>query len=265
LFEATINVNETLQNIKVTFAKVDTIPTNTEPPKETEKVFKYLQITLSNGKDKVKQGNLKFKVEKTWIEQNNLNKKLVRLYRYTNQWDELQTNIIEEDATYVYYEAITPGFSYFKISATTPPQEVKIQPTTQPNIAATTSANNNSQDQTKTQTQNITKVDNKQTQPENNKVLKDNLNNTTSSSKNIFIFLGLAIIIIIAGLSFALIKRKHAAPHPDEDKAIILLEDYLKKVKERNINIDLAKENLLKKGWNKSLVEKAIKDFEKKK
>lgn len=127
-YEATINVNENLENIKVTFAKVDTTPTGTEAPKQEEKVFKYIQISLSSGKEKIKQANLKFKVEKSWLEQNKLDKNLVRLFRYTTQWDELSTKISKEDTTYVYFEAITPGFSYFKIS-TIQKNEIIIQTT----------------------------------------------------------------------------------------------------------------------------------------
>jgi PGF-pre-PGF domain-containing protein len=82
------------------------------------KVYRYVKITKENLDDEnIAQGKIKFKVEKSWINANNINVTTIALYRYTNgQWNRLATNKISEDSNYVFFEAATPGFSYFAIS-----------------------------------------------------------------------------------------------------------------------------------------------------
>ena len=61
---------------------------------------------------------MSFRVTKTWLTQNKLESADVSLYRYKDDaWNELSTKVISTDATYVNYEAVTPGFSYFAIGA----------------------------------------------------------------------------------------------------------------------------------------------------
>lgn len=58
-----------------------------------------------------------FKVEKSWMINNNVDKAAIRLYRYNaNAWNELSTEVTNEDDQYVYFESQTPGFSPFAIS-----------------------------------------------------------------------------------------------------------------------------------------------------
>ncbi|WP_406657114.1 PGF-pre-PGF domain-containing protein [Methanolobus sp. ZRKC2] len=59
-----------------------------------------------------------FKVEKDWMEKNSVSSDNVHLYRYSDDaWNKLETEIVREDDTYVYFESSTPGFSPFAISA----------------------------------------------------------------------------------------------------------------------------------------------------
>jgi hypothetical protein len=55
-------------------------------------------------------------VEKSWLDENNLDASTVNLYRYEgNLWNALPTTVVSEDETYVHFESPTPGFSPFAI------------------------------------------------------------------------------------------------------------------------------------------------------
>lgn len=59
-----------------------------------------------------------FKVEKSWMEENNIDSAAVNLYRYAdNTWNKLPADVTGEDDSYVYYAAQPTGFSPFAISA----------------------------------------------------------------------------------------------------------------------------------------------------
>lgn len=53
----------------------------------------------------------------------------VILYRYTNSWTKLETKMTSQDSQNYYFEATTPGFSYFAIGAE---KETTTTPTTSP-------------------------------------------------------------------------------------------------------------------------------------
>ncbi|WP_256623171.1 PGF-pre-PGF domain-containing protein [Methanolobus chelungpuianus] len=57
-----------------------------------------------------------FKVEKSWLEDNDADAASVKLYRYADSsWNALSTSFAGEDDTYIYFESRTPGFSPFAI------------------------------------------------------------------------------------------------------------------------------------------------------
>jgi len=82
-------------------------------------VYRYMSVSFTNIDDSnVQSAKIKFKVEKSWIEQNSVDASSAALYRYSGGvWNNLQTVKTGEDGVHVYYEAATPGFSYFAISA----------------------------------------------------------------------------------------------------------------------------------------------------
>lgn len=94
-----------------------------ELPKEVKsfgkKVYKNLEVSKSPVlKDELIENiNVNFKVQKSWLTENELNKNQIALHHYADdQWEELETSLGEEDETYVHYSAGTPGFSYFVIA-----------------------------------------------------------------------------------------------------------------------------------------------------
>ncbi|SFM68305.1 S-layer protein domain-containing protein [Methanolobus profundi] len=59
-----------------------------------------------------------FKVERSWLEENNIVASTVHLYRYTDgSWNALPTSVTEEDDEFVHFESETPGFSPFVIGS----------------------------------------------------------------------------------------------------------------------------------------------------
>jgi PGF-pre-PGF domain-containing protein len=82
------------------------------------KVYKYIEITksLAFREGDMVNPEIDFKIEKSWLTDEGLNKDNLGLFRYVdNEWVELISTINKEDSDYVYYTAETPGFSYFAI------------------------------------------------------------------------------------------------------------------------------------------------------
>ncbi|WP_321429478.1 S-layer protein domain-containing protein [uncultured Methanolobus sp.] len=84
----------------------------------------YQQMNIWVGKsgfvtpENVENLMITFKVEKSWLEGNNIEAGTVYLYRYADgSWNALPTSITEEDADFVYFESQTPGFSPFAIGS----------------------------------------------------------------------------------------------------------------------------------------------------
>jgi PGF-pre-PGF domain-containing protein len=64
----------------------------------------------------LENGSVDFKVNKTWIEENNVSEAMVTLQRYDKEWQPLSTEKVGEDKNYVYFKAKTPGYSFFAIT-----------------------------------------------------------------------------------------------------------------------------------------------------
>ncbi|MDW7732327.1 MAG: PGF-pre-PGF domain-containing protein [Methanolobus sp.] len=59
-----------------------------------------------------------FRVERSWLEENNIDMDSVKLYRYeNNSWNSLPAIMTGNDEEYIYFESQTPGFSPFAISS----------------------------------------------------------------------------------------------------------------------------------------------------
>ncbi|MDD4878184.1 MAG: PGF-pre-PGF domain-containing protein [Candidatus Nanoarchaeia archaeon] len=81
-------------------------------------VNEYIEINAPKLEGKLKEAKIKFSVEKKWLEEKGFKADEVVLQRLNgNFWRKLTTNKVKEDASNAYYEAITPGFSLFAITA----------------------------------------------------------------------------------------------------------------------------------------------------
>jgi PGF-pre-PGF domain-containing protein len=89
-----------------------------EPP--AGKVYQYADIIVGEKgaglPGALKNGSVEFKIEKSWINDNNVNESLVTLQWYNNSWEPLYTEKIGEDKNYVYFKSKTPGFFFFAIT-----------------------------------------------------------------------------------------------------------------------------------------------------
>ncbi len=117
-----IEVFNQVNNVEVTITRTFEQPSNVAISASTssdEKVYTYLKVEKTNIEDKdIKSVKIKFKVEKSWLSDNNINPASVILKRYENGvWNELSTNKMSEDGNFVYYESISPGLSVFAIAA----------------------------------------------------------------------------------------------------------------------------------------------------
>jgi PGF-pre-PGF domain-containing protein len=85
-----------------------------EPP--ADKLYKYINIWVGNSgfatPDNIENPVVYFKVEKSWIQDKNMDKSSINLNRYNNsKWEQLSTNLSGEDDNYLYFTANTQGFS----------------------------------------------------------------------------------------------------------------------------------------------------------
>jgi len=85
-------------------------------------VYKHLNIQVGNSgfanSKNIENAIVGFKVNKKWITENNINMDTITLQHFNgDQWDSLNTGKVGEDDEYTYFEAETPGFSPFAITA----------------------------------------------------------------------------------------------------------------------------------------------------
>jgi PGF-pre-PGF domain-containing protein len=88
-------------------------------------VYKNVNIWVGSGgianSDNIENAVVGFRVEKSWLEKNGVDtddKDSLNLWYYDEKWSKLDTTKLDENNnTYVYYEAKTPGFGSFAIVA----------------------------------------------------------------------------------------------------------------------------------------------------
>jgi PGF-pre-PGF domain-containing protein len=86
-------------------------------------VYKNINIWVGNSgfssPDNLENATITFRLKKTWISEQSIDRSKVTLYRYSqNMWNPLSTVLKGENGDYVYFIAETPAFSPFAISST---------------------------------------------------------------------------------------------------------------------------------------------------
>ncbi len=114
--EINIQVVNKVNSVYITIRKLDAKPT--EIAEASGKVYHYISVVKEKIEDEdILTATMKFKVEKPWITDNDIDSATIALNRFAaDKWNKLNTTKIDEDDDYIYYEAVTPGFSYFAIS-----------------------------------------------------------------------------------------------------------------------------------------------------
>ncbi len=111
-----IDVKNKANDVEIKVTKLATKPA-TVVHEIKGKVYQYVEVDKTNIKDEdISKAVIEFRVEKSWLTANNIAENHIAINRYTTTWEELSTEKISSDFSYVYYKATTTGFSYFAIS-----------------------------------------------------------------------------------------------------------------------------------------------------
>ena len=99
------------------------------------KIYKSFNVWVGNAgygdSDNILNAAVDFKVEKSWMQENNIDKSSIVLYKYNDkkkEWIELIPTITGEDDKFVYFTAKVPGYSSFLIAG----KDAKTQLTEEP-------------------------------------------------------------------------------------------------------------------------------------
>jgi PGF-pre-PGF domain-containing protein len=109
-----INASTTIRNAEITIEEI-------EKPAPITNVsgipYRYFNITTTNlSATNITNATVEFKVNRTWIADNNIDEATITLNRYCdNHWSALSTSKIADDNISLYFASETPGFSLFAI------------------------------------------------------------------------------------------------------------------------------------------------------
>ncbi|MBN1456041.1 MAG: PGF-pre-PGF domain-containing protein [Methanomicrobia archaeon] len=112
----TLEADSTLSDVTVEVERVDR---SAGVPEPSGVAYAYLNIEVNHEETANIEGRIECKVEKSWISDKAIDETSFRFYRYedTGGWQALPTAKSREDADFVYFEAETPGFSLFVLTA----------------------------------------------------------------------------------------------------------------------------------------------------
>jgi len=140
LTELSLNTNANISDVVIKITAVSTPSVSYTGAV----VYKYVQVNHDAVADaNIVNAEIKFKVDKSWLTNNNVDKNSIELLRYAdNTWAPLNTSIYSEDTISEYYVAESPGLSLFAITvlpSTQPATETL--PPVQPTVESKTNAN----------------------------------------------------------------------------------------------------------------------------
>jgi PGF-pre-PGF domain-containing protein len=186
--------------------------------------YQYINISKEGITDSdISNIRIKFRVEKSWINSNNIDESSINLYTYTDKWMDEETEFLtKEDNTYYYYESSVSKFGYFLISGKTKRSE---------NIVVE--------------------------QEENKPIVVDEPELTKNKDKR-FVFYLLIGLFLIVGVLFIyrdkIFKQKKSMISDDSDE----LNEYIQEAKAQGVNYNEIKKSLIANGWNENIVETAL-------
>jgi len=95
--------------------KIVVMPSSVPQAIETGKAYAYIEISANVSDNDLKEVRINFQVPKNWIEANGLSEDSISLYRFAGKWVRLETKKISSDPSFVHYQALSPGLSYYAI------------------------------------------------------------------------------------------------------------------------------------------------------
>jgi PGF-pre-PGF domain-containing protein len=132
-------------NVVVAVTALATAPSISSSISSGRKIYQYLQVEKTNLPDSyIKKVIVKFKVEKKKLLDNSMSAASIVLMRYNDtskKWADLPTSLLDiADPIYYYYQATSPGLSYFAIASKPASENVE-----QTGVTPTTPQANNTQ------------------------------------------------------------------------------------------------------------------------
>jgi PGF-pre-PGF domain-containing protein len=102
------------KNLVITAFPRNSLLSNIAEPQTT--VYQYITIVSSTIPGVVNKTTLEFSVPQSWLTEHGFNAGDIVMMHYDNgQWQELDTRYVSQKSGNVFYQATTPGFSYFAI------------------------------------------------------------------------------------------------------------------------------------------------------
>jgi len=108
--QVTVSLEQEMPNVNVLVEELDKPAGAVEP---FLPVRAYISINVAEAR--VENAAIEFKVPKSWVEQNNIDERTIKLLRLNGEWRELPTKPTRSSDLYFYFEAQTPGFSIFAV------------------------------------------------------------------------------------------------------------------------------------------------------
>lgn len=113
LRRVTITSTKSIDNLELRAQQADALPSGVSPP--LGEIYSYFNV-LSTAENDIKNVQIKFRVDRSWIHEQGIDSGSIALSRYEDgEWKGLQTVMIGEDNTYFYYSAAAPGISWFAV------------------------------------------------------------------------------------------------------------------------------------------------------
>ncbi|NOR60829.1 MAG: PGF-pre-PGF domain-containing protein, partial [Methanosarcinales archaeon] len=99
----------TQKNVKLTVESLNA-PSQEAKPIKNELVYEYNNIYINLENEYIEKAVVRFKVRRDWILKNNIN--IMQLEQYIHDdWTVLPTEVIGQDARYLFFEVYAPSFS----------------------------------------------------------------------------------------------------------------------------------------------------------
>ncbi len=192
--------------------------------------YQFINISKSGIKDSnIKSIIIKFRVEKSWIEKNNIDEFSINLYKKEDDWKLQETKKTEkEDRTYYYYDSWVSSFGWFYIGGS--PSEQK---------------------------ENI--VDRFEPDDDIAPILEEDLKKENNNSRMIFliiIFVFLAIGVVYINKE-KIFSKKIDNPLSSNSSDMI---GFIEQSKAQGDSYNEIKNHLLSKGWNEAEIMSALED-----
>jgi PGF-pre-PGF domain-containing protein len=132
--EIIMKIKNKKNNVKITVKKYTETPSGIKVPYK-KPIYRYMEIKKQNiDNEDLANVKIKFKVAKPWLAEQGIDQENVVLLKYSgdNEWLSLSTEKTNSNDNFVFYTAITSGFSYFaiaeKIIEEVPEQEIVEEP-----------------------------------------------------------------------------------------------------------------------------------------